>query len=349
MIWPFNDKTLRPYWLRVFALYAMTEAAIQISFNFTLNHFREIPISNIQFHTVMWLLQCLLIWPIWWVAKSVRQYSVMIQVVVNFLFFILYSYFWFGPVQFVVEQLHQSFQAITLPANERIPTPIDSSADITYLNYQFLKHCFRLSWFFLADYFYHYQKEEDKRFELATQNKELQIKLLKWHLNPEFYFNTIKYLQKLASKQPSYCTTPILQLAGVMEYVIYEAKEKSIAVSKELHFLKNYIELVNQQFGATQISVEIKGDYDQLRIAPLLLTEIIDHFMSQPTVSERHSKLLLQFEGNRLQFVVSEENVVDKQVDPALLVRIRELYGSRCTIHPLRENELVNLTLLLDE
>ena len=349
MIWPFNNTTYRPYWLRVFALYAMTEAAIQISFNFTLNFFREVPISNIEFHGVMWLTQCLLIWPIWWVAKSVRQQSVAIQVIVNFLFFILYSYFWFGPVQFVVEQAHQWLQTVTVPANERIPTPIDRSADITYLNYQFLKHCFRLSWFFLADYFYHYQKEEDKRIELATHNKELQIKLLKWHLNPEFYFNTIKYLQKLASKQPSYCTTPILQLAGVMEYVIYEAKEKTIAVSKELNFLKNYIDLVNQQSGATQLSIEIKGDYNQLRIAPLLLTEIIDQFVSQSSQSGSLSKVLLEFEGNRLHFMVAEENEISRPIDSVLHQRISELYGSRCTIHPLKGNQLVNLTLLLDE
>ncbi len=349
MIWPFNNKTLRPYWLRVFALYALIEAAIQLSFNFLLNYFREIPISNIQVHAVMWLMQCLLIWPIWWVANSVRSRSVTIQVIVNFIFFILYSYFWFGPVQYVVEQLHQWLQLHTLPPEERIPTFVDISADINYLNYQFLKHCFRLSWFFLADFFYHYQKEEDKRIELATHNKELQIKLLKWHLNPEFYFGTIKYLQKLALKQPSYCTTPILQLAGVMEYVIYEAKERSIAVSREINFLKNYVDLVNQQFGGHQLSIDVVGDYNQLRIAPLLLTEFVDQFANRSEATGRSTKLLLRFEGRRLHFIVSDANQSVTLVDPSLFLRIRELYGNRCTINSSIGQEWINLTILLDE
>jgi hypothetical protein len=57
--------------------------------------------------------------------------------------------------------------------------------------------------------------------------------MLKWHLNPSFYFKTIGHLQQVAKEKPGDATVPILQLAKVMEYVIYEAKEKLIDVKKE--------------------------------------------------------------------------------------------------------------------
>ena len=58
--------------------------------------------------------------------------------------------------------------------------------------------------------------EEKKKIELAVSNKELQLKLLKWHLNPSFYFKTIKHLQQSAAVKPSDATEPILQLAKVI-------------------------------------------------------------------------------------------------------------------------------------
>jgi Histidine kinase len=203
----------------------------------------------------MWVCQCIMIWPIWWVAHSVYNKPVTTQIVINLLFFIAYSFFWFGPVQDCIRFLHQHLQQITVPVEKRLPTPVDTS-----VKYQILKHCFRLSWFFLANYFYHYRREEERRLLLAVANKELQLKLLKWYLNPRFYFETINHLKQLSLTSPASCTRPILHLAKVMEYVIYESREKLIDVSKEIHFLNHYVELINRQNSHTaRITVTTKA------------------------------------------------------------------------------------------
>lgn len=151
MPWPFHHRTLANYWLKAFGLYALAEACIQLLFNFILNSFRPSPISNIEFHGVMWFFQCLFIWPIWWMANAVYRRKVLTQVLVNLAFFFIYSYFWFEVVQDIIRWLHQALQVYTLPPDRRLVTPVDTPA---YFDYQVLKHGFRLSWFFLANYFY---------------------------------------------------------------------------------------------------------------------------------------------------------------------------------------------------
>ncbi len=331
MPWPFHNKILANYWLKVFGLYVLTEACIQLLFNFILNNFSQQPVSNLGFHLIMLFFQCLLIWPIWCVAHSVQNKPVITQWFINLVFFVIYSYFWLGPVQDSIRYLHQYLQQITVPEAQRLQTPVDTS-----FNYQLLKHTFRLSWFYLANYFFNYRLEEEKRLHLAVANKELQLKLLTWHLNPDFYFKTISHLRQLSLASPASCTTPILHLAKVMEYVIYESREKLIGVAKEIHFLQNYIELVNRQDShSSKFTLNTRGCYDKLKIAPLLLAGFIDRIASYNNdLSGNEYAVSLNFLENimlfRINGVLNGFNNPLLQ-DDVLYTRITGLYSGRFT------------------
>ena len=355
MIWPFQNKLLANYWLKVFALYALTEACIQLLFLYILNNYGSTTISNWEFHFIMWVFQCLLIYPIWWMASLVSKRSIPLQIITAVGFYIIYTYIWFGPVQDAVAYLHNHLQRITRPKEDRIDAYVDRVNEYSYINYQLLKHAFRLSWFFLANYFYHFRLEEKKRLELAVSNKELQLKLLKWHLNPQFYFKTMENLRTIAADRPINCTGPILQLAKVMEYVIYEAKEKLIDVKKEIHFLGNYIELLGKQSGnGAMFELNTHGQYDKLKIAPLLLVGFIDKIAGENNANGRKKFLLdLQFAGTELAFRVEgtfgNKGSAFFTNEDSLLIRLKELYPDKYSIHYLPGNNQLSLNVNLDE
>jgi Histidine kinase len=350
---PFQHNTRINYWLKVFALYALTEACIQLLFYFILNNFGTRPISNLEFHFVMWLAQCCMIWPIWWVAWSVQRYSISVQIVINMIFYAVYSYAWFGPLQDVIGDMYNSLQQLTVPESKRLNAILDRGNQYSYLNYQLLKHAFRLSWFYLAAYFYNYRLEEKTRQELAVANKELQLKMLKWQLNPSFYFKTINNLLEVADSKPSNAALPILQLAKVMEYVIYEAKEKLIAVNKEIQFIHTYTQLINQQHGKAVFEMTVSGNSDQLSIAPLLLAGFIDKIAAANTGAEKRSyQLNLQFISNQLVLQVNgcrqSGSFMYAAEDEALQERLQKLYPSRFSISASNNSEHFKLSLLLD-
>lgn len=355
MLWPFQHKDTARYWLRVFALYALIEACIQLMFYFILNNFGTRRISIIEYHLVMWFFQCLLIWPIWWVAWSVREKKLLVQILVNIFFYVIYSYCWFGPVQDAIAYLYNNLQEITRPVNDRQVPYLDRGDEYSFLNYQLLKHAFRLSWFFLAAYFYNYRLEEKKRMELAVANKELQLRLLKWHLNPSFYFKTISHLMQVAAEKPMNTTVSILQLAKVMEYVIYEAKEKLIDVKKEIHFLNNYIQLINQQAG-NKIGFElgVTGEHEKLKIAPLILAGFIDKMTTEDkTIGESLNKINLQFSGTEMQMQVNgnfqNRSSLYLPEDDDLHKRLKELYPGKFTYSYSSIHHQFKLCIKLDE
>lgn len=355
MLWPFHDRLQAKYWLKVFGLYALAEAAIQLIFLYILNNYGSRPISNWEFHFIMWVFQCLLIWPIWWMAWLLCGQSIILQITTAIGFYILYSYFWFGPVQETISFFHERLQDLTRSPQTRMKGLVDQANNYSYINYQLLKHAFRLSWFFLANYFYRYRLEEKKRLDLAIANKELQLKLLKWHLNPQFYFKTIDHLRDVAANRPANCTEPILKLAKVMEYVIYEAKEKLIDVKKEIHFLKNYLELMSRQPGGHVLfHLNVKGEYEKLRIAPLLLAAFVDKISGLKDNGDiKQYELCLEFSGTNMEFRLSSKLNEDQHLklpdnEPAL-TRLKELYPGRFSILHSNCKNLLELKLELDE
>jgi hypothetical protein len=355
MTWPFHHKAETGYWLKVFAFYALTEASIQLLFFFLLNTFGKNSISIIEYHLVMWFFQCVLIWPIWWVAWSVRKKGLAIQVIVNLAFYGVYTYIWFGPVQDAIGYLYSEFIQVTRPPEERLQAYLDRGYEYSFLNYQLLKHAFRLAWFFLAAYFYNYRLEEKKRLELAIANKELQLRLLKWHLNPSFYFKTINHLRQVAADKPVNTTQPILQLAKVMEYVIYEAKEKLIDVKKEIHFLTNYIQLVNLQPGNdTVFEIDVNGEPGHLKIAPLLLTGFIDKILTDAQAGRKQEcRIEIGFFGAEMQMKINGE--LGKRIpaligpDDDLYKRLNEFYPDRFQVNMTQGGDTFNLNIRLDE
>jgi Histidine kinase len=339
-----HTKSQLLYWLKVFVLYALIEACIQLLLFFVLNTFGTERISNIEFHLVMWIFQCGLIWPIWWMAWLVRGKSILIQILVNVAFYFVYSYFWFGPVQDAIGYLYNNLQQLTRTESNRIAPPLDDGDSYSYLNYQLLKHAFRLSWFFLAAYFYNYRQEEKKRIELAIANKVLQLKMLKWHLNPSFYFNTLNHLQQVANEKPVNAAAPILQLAKVMEYVIYEAKEKQVDVKKEIEFLNSYIKLKNQQLINNSVfEIEVTGEHQKLTIAPLLLTGIIDEIvLAESITAKKYYVIQLQFDGNKMQLIIEgdlgQQNEMLIATGGTLDMRLKELYPERFSFYYLTDS-----------
>lgn len=333
-------------------MYALTEACIQLMFLFILNKFGAERISILEFHITMWLFQCLLIWPIWWVAWLVRRKGVLVQIIINVVFYVVYSYCWFGPVQDAIGYFYNHLQAFTRPVNDRQVPYLDRGYEFAYLNYQLLKHAFRLSWFYLAAFFYNYRLEEKRRLELAVANKELQLKLMKWHLNPSFYFKTINYLRRVADQKPVNATGPILQLAKVMEYVIYEAKEKLIDVKKEIQFLNNYLRLISEQpDNKVAFEMEVTGEHDKLKIAPLLLAGYVDKLASVNNGEiSRQYEMSLQFSGYEMCLNINSTGKETPGLllsDDALNKRLKELYAGRFSINDIPGQ--FKLSLSLDE
>lgn len=114
--------------------------------------------------------------------------------------------------------------------------------------------------------------------ELKSTMQESELQFLRSQINPHFLFNNLNNLYSYALQESPKTPEIILEMSGVLRYMLYESKEKLVPLKKELEQLGNFIRLYKLQIedrGEVHFDVDdIKGDY---RIAPLILIVFIEN------------------------------------------------------------------------
>ena len=119
------------------------------------------------------------------------------------------------------------------------------------------------------------QREVDK---LEGAVKESQLQYLKSQINPHFLFNNMNNIYAYALEGSEKTPEIILELSGLLRYMLYECKERFVPLNKEIEHLKNFINLYKLQIedrGIVNFSLE--GLLKNQKLAPLVLIVFVEN------------------------------------------------------------------------
>ena len=113
--------------------------------------------------------------------------------------------------------------------------------------------------------------------QLQKEKAETELKALKGQINPHF-LNSLNSIYSLALNHSDKTPEIVLKLSDIMRYIIYEANVDRVKLTKEIQYLKDYIELQKLRTdNRATITFEISGDPENIRIAPLLFFPLIEN------------------------------------------------------------------------
>ena len=105
-----------------------------------------------------------------------------------------------------------------------------------------------------------------------------ELSFLKTQLQPHFLFNTLNNIYSLTFNNSQLAGKSILQLSGLLRYVIYESEAEKVDLQKEINHLKDYIELEKIRFASRlELSFNISGHLADKKIAPVLLMPFLEN------------------------------------------------------------------------
>jgi two-component system LytT family sensor kinase len=138
-----------------------------------------------------------------------------------------------------------------------------------------------LVWFKMAahlreDAVFH-QKLDNDRLKALLKLKETELKLLKSQIHPHFLFNTLNNLYSLSLEKSDRTPDLIIRLADMLSYIIYDGSSEKVPLSKEIEFIKSYIELQKVRYESCDIALKIDGEINSRMIAPMILHTFIDN------------------------------------------------------------------------
>lgn len=124
---------------------------------------------------------------------------------------------------------------------------------------------------------HHVFKLRDKTEKLEKENLQSELKFLRAQINPHFFFNTLNSLYGLTQEKSDRAPEVVLKLSELMSFVLYETDQERIQLSKELKYIKNYIELEEIRYGDRFVcNLSIHGNTEVL-IPPLLMLPFIEN------------------------------------------------------------------------
>ena len=149
------------------------------------------------------------------------------------------------------------------------------------------------------------QEDADILSQIEKHALERQLQYLKYQVNPHFFMNTLNNIHALVDIDPERAKTSIVELSKLMRYVLYEGNNKLTPLSREVQFLRNYVQLMSMRYsGNVRISLDVPEILPDSMLPPLLLVIFVEnafkHGISYRTKS--FVEISLQPHGDRLLF-----------------------------------------------
>lgn len=157
--------------------------------------------------------------------------------------------------------------------------------------------------FWTVDYWI---KTEQEKNLLQKEKFEAEISMLRNQVNPHFLFNTLNNIYSLTYKKSDKAPESILRLSELMRYMLTESNTDKVLLIQELDYIRNFIALQRLRYTNPDIvTLSIKTDNDNYKIAPLLLIPFIENGFKhgdvtnkiiplQVTITAVNNKLLLK-------------------------------------------------------
>lgn len=202
------------------------------------------------------------------------------------------------------------------------------------------------------------KKSENEQLERARLKAELE--LLKGQLHPHFMFNTLNSIYATALRDSPATADGILRLSNLMRYMIAESSAPTVALSREVLLLTNYMHLEKCRMGSRlDQSFHIEGELDGKSIAPLLLLPFIENSYKHGVyemADQAWLNLDIQVKDSELRFKLANGKAgpPGKPGHGTGLQNVRKrlsmLYPQSHVLHISEDNEtyVVSLTLMLD-
>ncbi|MCZ4242604.1 sensor histidine kinase [Pedobacter punctiformis] len=218
---------------------------------------------------------------------------------------------------------------------------------------------------------YIYKHKFEKLTELQMLKTELgksdaNLNFLKSQINPHFLFNALNTLFGTALQENAERTGEGIQKLGdMMRFMLQENMQDKIALTRELDYLNNYIDLQKLRTSRSadiRIDTQIEEQLNNLHITPMLLIPFVENAFKHGISLQQPSyiKITLQTKESTLYFDISNSIYIKADNDPEKLKsgiglenvkqRLALLYMGKheLIIRETAKEFFVHLTLQLD-
>jgi len=161
-------------------------------------------------------------------------------------------------------------------------------------------------------------KTEAQRKEATNSKLESELQHLHYQLQPHFFFNSLNNIYSMVDISPEQAKKSIHSLSKLMRYMLYETNMDVLPLSKEIDFMKKYIDLMKLRVSdKTEVSYNFPEEETGIKIAPLLFISLIENAFKHGVSATKESSINISMTSNKktVQFAIENDNFPKKTDD----------------------------------
>ncbi|MDW5288520.1 sensor histidine kinase [Formosa sp. PL04] len=159
---------------------------------------------------------------------------------------------------------------------------------------------------------------EAERKEAANVKLQSELQHLRYQLQPHFFFNSLNNIYSLVDISPEQAKSTIHSLSKLMRYLLYETNIEMVPITKEIDFMKKYLELMKLRVSdKTQVVSQFPSGLQTIQIAPLLFISLIENAFKHGVSAnkESHIKIDMTTEDKTVRFTIENDNFPKQTTD----------------------------------
>jgi len=192
---------------------------------------------------------------------------------------------------------------------------------------------------------------------LESERREMELQFLKSQLNPHFLFNSLNNIYSLAYQKSEKTADAIMKLSEIMRYMIYESNDSTVSLSKEVDYLRSYIELQKIRFkDGAFVEMNLNGEIDDQKIVPLMLISFVENAFKHGVVNDPADPVKIDIIANQkfLHFsIINKKNQQNKDAQGGVGLnnverRLQLIYPDRYKLNVVNSATHYNCELIID-
>lgn len=142
--------------------------------------------------------------------------------------------------------------------------------------------------------------------QLVIDKKQAELNLLRNQLQPHFLFNALNNLLSMVnpSKNPKLINS-FDKLSQLLRFLIEDNKAEKITITKEIEFLKNYIELQKLRFNEDELNIifNVHGQFNSQKVEPGLFIPFVENAFKYGTEPEKPVTINIEFDLSNIDSI----------------------------------------------
>ncbi|HNP97695.1 MAG TPA: histidine kinase, partial [Bacteroidia bacterium] len=161
--------------------------------------------------------------------------------------------------------------------------------------------------------------------DLEKEKISAELGFLKAQINPHFLFNSLNNILFQIDKSNKDARETLLKFSEMLRYQLYECSSDYIEIEKELHYIKNYIEIqMLRKTDRYKCTFTVSDSVKNFSLAPLLLTPFIENafkYISNHSNGKNEISISMDYKEGEFSFHICNDK------DQSTVIEIHENKG----------------------